>query len=234
MNSATVPSGQAQGGQPAPISSDQPLAAAACIGAADVVQPAGGETSRVTPPVADSAGTGSPKKKGKRSEKVSASYQASRAAGAAKAVEAAEATIAAAVKAAKSNGSTKAARPPATAEQAEAEQSTPGDEMVNTVVGRSVLAQPTELQAVAAPQPAGKKARKKPLSSWAEIFVQAMRTLEGSAPDAAQQACATPFDTVPRYPRPVVATCQLSHHARAYAHCRDACCSPHCGRHRGN
>ncbi len=79
-----------------------------------------------------------------------------------------------------------------------AEGSTEADVLVGSVTNRCVLAQPAELQTLAVPpreaSPAkrgngnGKKARAKPLSSWAEAFVRAMATLDGTAADAAVQA----------------------------------------------
>ena len=75
---------------------------------------------------------------------------------------------------------------------------TEADVMMGSVTNRCVLAQPAELQTLAVPpreaSPAkrgngnGKKARAKPLSSWAEAFVRAMVSLDGTAADAAVQA----------------------------------------------
>ncbi|KAL1528048.1 hypothetical protein AB1Y20_009415 [Prymnesium parvum] len=84
---------------------------------------------------------------------------------------------------------------PSPSSRGEAEP-TEGEAFVNTIVNRSVLTQPIDLSKEAQPaspkkgkDAASKKARKpKPLSSWAEAFIEAMQILEGSEPEATTQA----------------------------------------------
>lgn len=79
----------------------------------------------------------------------------------------------------------------ASARNGEAEQSE-GETFVNAIVNRSVLTQPFDLSKEAQPvatkkgkDASSKKLKKpKPLSSWAEAFIEAMQVLEGSEAEA--------------------------------------------------
>ena len=100
-------------------------------------------------------------------------------------------------KAALATPSQPAARAGASAAAAAAEPDAPsaGEPFVNAIVSRAILTQPVDLLAAAnppsakadaKPKPGDKKKKKeKPISSWAEGFMAAMTTLEGTAVDAA-------------------------------------------------
>ena len=86
--------------------------------------------------------------------------------------------------------------PPAAA--SEEPEATASDNFVNAIVNRSVLAQPSDLSVAARPSSKKsekldkkkdkKKAKEKPLSSWAEGFIEAMQLLDANATDSTPQA----------------------------------------------